>query len=93
MTGSEIFQCQEGSEPGVYRLINLTFVNPNLKIFSAFRLKTNRLFVKIVEMQNNMVMFNATARQFIPAANVGNMLFVRLGVITGILKPAGAIMV
>jgi len=49
--------------------------------------------VKIVEKQNNMVAFNGIAKQFIPVANVGNMLFVRLGVITGILKPAGAIMV
>jgi hypothetical protein len=64
-----------------------------LKIFSAFRLKTKRLFVKIVKKQNNMVALNGMAKQFIPDANVGNMLLVRLGVITGILKPAGAIMV
>jgi hypothetical protein len=49
--------------------------------------------VKIVEKQNNMVALNGMAKQFIPGANEGNMLLVRLGVITGILKPSGAIMV
>ncbi|MEX1238642.1 MAG: hypothetical protein WEB30_02965 [Cyclobacteriaceae bacterium] len=49
--------------------------------------------MKIVKKQNNMVALNGMAKQFIPDANVGNMLFVRLGVITGILKPSGAIMV
>lgn len=63
------------------------------KIFSAFPLNTKRLFVKIVEKQNNMVAFNDMAKHFIPSANVGNMLFVLLVVISGILKPAGAIVV
>jgi len=49
--------------------------------------------VKIVEKQNNMVAFNGMAKQFIHGAIVGNMHFVRLIVLTGILKPAGAIMV
>lgn len=49
--------------------------------------------MKIVEKQKIMVEFNDMAKQFIPVANVGNMLFVLLIVVTGILKPAGAIMV
>jgi hypothetical protein len=76
-----------------WSVINLTFVNHKWKIFSAFRLKTTLLFVKIVEKQNNMVAFYDIAKQFVPGANVGNMLFVLLIVLTGILKPAGAIMV
>lgn len=31
--------------------------------------------------------------QFIPGANVGNLLSVRLVVVTGIIKPDGALMV
>ena len=40
-----------------------------------------------------MIEFNGMAKQFVRGANVGNMLLERLNVITGILKPAGAIMV
>ena len=40
-----------------------------------------------------MIEFNGMTKQFVPGANVGNVLLGRLNVITGILKPAGAIMV
>jgi hypothetical protein len=40
-----------------------------------------------------MVRFHDTAKQLIPTANVGNLRFVLLIVITGIKKPAGATMV
>jgi hypothetical protein len=49
--------------------------------------------VKIVMQQNNMILVNDMARQFIPGANVGNLLSVLLIVNTVIIKPAGATVV
>ena len=49
--------------------------------------------MKIVDLQNIMTAFNGMAKQFNPGANVGNLLFVLVVVLTGIIKPAGAIMV
>ena len=40
-----------------------------------------------------MVIFDDMANHFNRAANVGNLVLVLLIVITGVLKPAGAIMV
>ena len=63
------------------------------KIFSAFYLNSRRLFVKIVVLRKNMVRFNDTTIHLGPNANVVNLVFVRLVVITGMIKPAGAFMV
>lgn len=71
---------------------HLTVVNRLQKIFYEFHLNDKRLFVKIVELQNNMVRFNDMANQFIPSANVGNLVLVLIIVVTGLLKPAGAFM-
>ena len=71
----------------------LTFVNQASKIFSGFYLNTRRLFVKIVVLQNIMARFSDMTHQFIPSANVGNLVFMRLVVLTGIIKPVGAFMV
>jgi hypothetical protein len=40
-----------------------------------------------------MVTFNDMTSHFIRSANVGNLLYVLLIVVTGIIKPAGAFMV
>lgn len=40
-----------------------------------------------------MTTFNAFTNHFILPANVGNLVIVRLVVLTGIIKPSGAFMV
>lgn len=49
--------------------------------------------VKIVVEQNIMVMFNDITNQFTRGANVGNLVYVLLIVVTVIIKPSGANMV
>lgn len=39
-----------------------------------------------------MTSFNAITNQFNRGANVGNLVFVLLSVVIGIIKPAGALM-
>ena len=49
--------------------------------------------MKIVMQQNVMVLYNDMINRFIPHANVGNLVYSLLVVITVIIKPEGAIMV
>ena len=77
----------------IFKDTYLTFVNEESKIFSASYLNSRRLFLKIVVQQNIMVTFNDITRQFIRTANVGNLVYVLLVVVTLIIKPEGAIMV